>query len=199
MVFSGSLFDVDAEDCFLAHGKWTSPPLQANPLNWLWSNPPVFKNLKQHLSLCQMSIVLQSKIFFLWKLMPHIQPFLSSFYLLCWHFSYHSWLRVLSKSKNPGKTRIVQTPAIHPPLSNLFFLKHLETWKQHKKTQQNTKKPPPPKKKNRVGAWPTSSLPSFSLIFWIFFNLTKPLKWSGVNPGVTVRDRVGAYRYTHYG
>ena len=49
----------------------------------------------------------------------------------------------LNKSKNPRKTRIVQTPPTHPPIH--FFFETCETKKQHKKTQYC-------KKEIRVGA-----------------------------------------------
>ena len=58
------------------------------------------------------------------------------------------------------KTRIGQTANNQPPIHFflIFFLKILETWKQHKKHNIS-------KKIIRAGAWPTNPLPSFSRIF----------------------------------
>ena len=40
-----------------------------------------------------------------------------------------------NNSKNPRKTRIVQTPTTLPPIHFFFFCKHVQRQKQHTKTQ----------------------------------------------------------------
>ena len=78
----------------------------------------------------------------------------------------------LKKSKNPRKTRIGQTTPTHP--INQFFILTFGNIKTIQKTRKTTQFPP--KKQNP--SWGLTHPPTsgFSRIFWIFFNLTKPLK-----------------------
>ena len=100
---------------------------------------------------------------------------LSTFYVkylcaqLCFTHFTKGFCQVIKKFKNPRKTRIGQTSPTHSHIQ-FFFLKTCTT------TKNNTKNTKFPKKhKIQAGAWPTHPLSSFSLIFFIFFNLTKPI------------------------